>query len=80
MKEAKQALIWNEADLAIKSKAMFDLTIKDANKGGLIIDWQGVSGFLPASQLKPEHYPRVEDSDKDKILQELKKLVGTKSQ
>ncbi len=78
LKEAKQALIWNEADLAIKSKAMFDLTIKDANKGGLIIDWQGVSGFLPASQLKPDHYPRVEDSDKDKILVELKKLVGTK--
>lgn len=78
LKEAKQALIWNEADIAIKGKTMFDLTIKDANKGGLIIDWQGVSGFLPASQLKPEHYPRVEDSDKDKILQELKKLVGTK--
>lgn len=78
LKEAKQALIWNEAELAIKSKEMFDLTIKDANKGGLIIDWQGVSGFLPASQLKPDHYPRVEDSDKDKILQELKKLVGTK--
>jgi small subunit ribosomal protein S1 len=78
LKEAKQALIWNEAELAIKSKELFDLTIKDANKGGLIIDWQGVSGFLPASQLKPEHYPRVEDSDKDKILVELKKLIGTK--
>lgn len=78
LKEAKQALIWNEAEIAIKSKTVFDLAIKDANKGGLIIDWQGVSGFLPASQLKPEHYPRVEDSDKDKILQELKKLIGTK--
>ncbi|MBP6857769.1 MAG: S1 RNA-binding domain-containing protein [Candidatus Pacebacteria bacterium] len=78
LKEAKQALIWSEADLAIKDKVIFDLTIKDANKGGLIIDWQGVSGFLPASQLKPDHYPRVEDSDKDKILKELKKLVGTK--
>jgi small subunit ribosomal protein S1 len=78
LKEAKQALVWNEAELAIKDKTVFDLTIKDANKGGLIIDWQGVSGFLPASQLKPDHYPRVEDSDKDKILRELKKLVGTK--
>lgn len=78
LKEAKQALIWNEAEFAIKDKAVFDLLIKDANKGGLIIDWQGVSGFLPASQLKPDHYPRVEDSDKDKILKELKKLVGTK--
>lgn len=78
LKEAKQALIWSEAETAIKDKTVFDLLIKDANKGGLIIDWQGVSGFLPASQLKPDHYPRVEDSDKDKILKELKKLVGTK--
>ena len=78
LKEAKQALIWSEAENAIKDKTMFDLTIKDANKGGLIIDWQGVSGFLPASQLKAEHYPRVEDSDKDKILRELKKMIGTK--
>ncbi len=78
LKEAKAALLWNEAEHAIKNKTVFDLLIKDANKGGLIIDWQGVSGFLPASQLKPEHYPRVEDSDKDKILRELKRLVGTK--
>jgi small subunit ribosomal protein S1 len=78
LKEAKQALTWSDAENAIKSKTIFELTIKDANKGGLIIDWQGVSGFLPASQLKPDHYPRVEDSDKDKILHELKKLVGTK--
>lgn len=78
LKEAKQALVWSEAEFAIKDKTVFDLLIKDANKGGLIIDWQGVSGFLPASQLKPDHYPRVEDSDKDKILRELKKLVGTK--
>lgn len=78
LKEAKAALLWSEAEAAVKNKTIFDLVIKDANKGGLIIDWQGVPGFLPASQLKPEHYPRVEDSDKDKIMRELKKLVGTK--
>lgn len=76
LKEAKQALMWSEAEKAIKSKTVMDLEIKDANKGGLILEWQGIQGFLPASQLKPEHYPRVEDSDKDKILKELKKLVG----
>jgi ribosomal protein S1 len=78
LKEAKAALLWSEAENAIKDKTIFELTIKDANKGGLIVDWQGVPGFLPASQLKAEHYPRVEDSDKDKILRELKKLAGTK--
>jgi small subunit ribosomal protein S1 len=76
LKEAKQALIWSEAEKAIKSKMTLELTIKEANKGGLILDWQGIQGFLPASQLKSEHYPRVEDSDKDKILKALKLLIG----
>ncbi len=76
LKEAKQALIWSEAEKAIKSKTLIEITVKEANKGGLILEWQGISGFLPASQLKSEHYPRVEDSDKDKILKELKKLIG----
>ena len=78
LKEARQALIWNEAEEAIRDKRTFELPITDANKGGLIINWQGLSGFLPASQLKPEHYPRISDGDKDKILDELKKLVGEK--
>ena len=76
LKEAKQALIWSEADKAIKSKIALELTVKEANKGGLILEWQGIAGFLPASQLKSEHYPRVEDSDKDKILKALKLLIG----
>src|SRR3989338_9143519 len=78
LKEAKQALTWNEAEKAIKEKTVMSLEIKDANKGGLILEWQGIVGFLPASQLKADHYPRVLDSDKDKILKELKKLVGTR--
>lgn len=78
LKEARQALIWSEAEDAIMNKTIFELSIKEANKGGLIIEWQGISGFLPASQLKTEHYPRVEDGDKDRILEELRKLVGEK--
>lgn len=78
LKEAKQALIWSEAEKAIKNKSVLELAVKDANKGGLIMEWQGIQGFLPASQLKADHYPRVTDSDKDKILRELKKLVGKK--
>ncbi|MEK7184559.1 MAG: S1 RNA-binding domain-containing protein, partial [Patescibacteria group bacterium] len=78
LKEARQALIWSEAETAINNKTTLELPIIEANKGGLIIQWQGISGFLPASQLKTEHYPRVADGDKDKILEELKKLIGTK--
>ena len=80
LKEARQALIWNEAEVAIREKKVLDLPVKEANKGGLLIEWQGIVGFLPASQLKAEHYPRITDGDKDKILDELKKLVGTRLQ
>ena len=78
LKEARQALIWSEAEDAIRDKTVFDLAVTDANKGGLILAWQGIQGFLPASQLKPDHYPRVSDGDKDKILEELRKFVGQK--
>ncbi len=78
LKEARQAIVWAEAEEAVKNKTPFELMVKEANKGGLILEWQGLGGFLPASQLKAEHYPRVTDGDKDKILDELRKLVGTK--
>ena len=76
LKEARQALIWSEAESAQKKQTIMHLPVKEANKGGLIIEWQGIQGFLPASQLGAEHYPRVEDGDKDKILTALNDLVG----
>lgn len=78
LKEAKQALIWEEVEAAIKAKTPIELTVQDANKGGLLLSWQGIQGFLPASQLTAEHYPRVTDGDKDKILEELRKLIDQK--
>ncbi|MFZ1987982.1 MAG: S1 RNA-binding domain-containing protein [Minisyncoccia bacterium] len=76
LKEARQAAIWGEAEQAIAAQTVYTLEIEDANKGGLILSWQGIVGFLPASQLTKDHYPRVPEGDKDKILGELKKLVG----
>lgn len=78
LREARQALIWNEAQELADKKTPIELPVTDANKGGLIITWNGIQGFLPASQLAPAHYPRVQDGDKDKIFVELKKLIGTK--
>jgi ribosomal protein S1 len=76
LKEARQAAIWSEAEQAIVAGTTYTLTIEEANKGGLMLSWQGIAGFLPASQLAKEHYPRITDGDKDKILGELQKLVG----
>ncbi len=77
LKEARQAAIWGAAERAIAGQAVFNLTVEEANKGGLILLWQGIQGFLPASQLSKEHYPRVPEGDKEKIFGELLKLQGT---
>lgn len=76
LKEARQALIWSDAEAAAKNQTVLSLEVKEANKGGLILEWQGIQGFLPASQLSAENYPRVSDGDKDKILSELNNLIG----
>ncbi len=48
----------------------------EANKWGLLVDIDGLKGFIPVSQLTPIHYPRVEWADPEKILAHLDALVG----
>jgi small subunit ribosomal protein S1 len=76
IREASYEKAWE--DLEAKRDAMAAITTKvlDANKGGLMVELNGITGFIPVSQLSSEHYPRVEDGDKNKILELLKKLVG----
>ncbi len=76
LKEARQALIWADAEEAVKKGTIMSLEVKEANKGGLIMEWQGIQGFLPASQLSADNYPRVDNGDKDKILSALNSLIG----
>lgn len=76
IREASYERAW--IDLEAKRDSMTAVTTKvlDANKGGLMVEVNGITGFIPVSQLSSEHYPRVEDGDKNKILELLKKLVG----
>lgn len=76
IREASYERAWD--DIEAKRDAMGVVTTKvlDANKGGLMVEVNGITGFVPVSQLSSEHYPRVEDGDKNKILELLKKLVG----
>jgi len=67
---------WEDIEEKEKEKATVPTKILDANKGGLLVEVNGITGFLPVSQLSSQHYPRVEDGDKNKILELLKKLVG----
>ena len=78
LKEARKATIWQEAEQHRKNGDVLSLTVKEANKGGLMIQWQGITGFLPASQLSADNYPKVSGGDKSRILMELEKLVNEK--
>lgn len=67
---------WDEVQRVIDAGETIEVTPYDANRGGLLIELEGVRGFLPVSQLSAEHYPRVGSADKDEILQRLNALVG----
>ncbi len=78
LKEARKALIWSEAERSMADGRTYEVTVKNANRGGLIMEWNGIRGFLPASQLSEKHYPKVLNANKDAILNELKKLITKK--
>lgn len=67
---------WEEVAAKLDSGEIIEVSPYDANRGGLLVEYEGVRGFLPVSQLSAEHYPRVGSSDKDEILQRLNGLVG----
>jgi len=67
---------WDTLHSLRDARVITKVKITDANKGGLMIRLGGVSGFLPVSQLSPEHYPRIPGGDKTKILERLKKYIG----
>lgn len=73
---AGQERVWQTLSDLLKSRETVKTKILDANKGGLMVEINGVTGFLPVSQLSSEHYPRVEEGDKNKILEILKTYVG----
>ncbi len=69
---------WDEVLATMESGKIIEVSPYDANRGGLLVEYDGVRGFLPVSQLSAEHYPRVGGSDKDEILQRLNALIGKK--
>mgnify|MGYP003303758594 FL=1 len=67
---------WDLVQEKMDNAETVEITPYDANRGGLLVEYEGIRGFLPVSQLSAEHYPRVGSADKDEILQRLNSLVG----
>lgn len=66
---------WQILQEKMEKGEIIETNVLKANKGGLMIEINGIEAFMPVSQLSSAHYPRVEGGDKLKILQELNKLV-----
>lgn len=76
MKRAAKDRGWDELKRVFESQEIIEVTPYDANRGGLLVELEGIRGFLPVSQLAAGHYPRVSGADKDEILQKLNALVN----
>lgn len=76
MRRAAKDRGWDQLQKAFEDGEILEITPYDANRGGLLIELEGIRGFLPVSQLAAGNYPRVSGADKDEILQKLNQLVG----
>ncbi len=76
MKRAAKDRGWDELQRVFDDQEIIAVSPYDANRGGLLIELEGIRGFLPVSQLAAGHYPRVSGADKDEILQKLGALIN----
>lgn len=76
LKEANLEKSWTNLEEYKRNNKTVAIKVLEANRGGLVVNIFGLIGFLPVSQLSSEHYPRVENGDKNRILEELNKFIG----
>jgi small subunit ribosomal protein S1 len=75
--EADKQKIWQRAKDLAESGETVTSKVVAANAGGLMMLLEGdIKAFLPVSQLSLDHYPKVQDGDRQRIIEELKKFVG----
>jgi small subunit ribosomal protein S1 len=75
MKRAAKDRGWDELERIFETKETVEVFPYDANRGGLLIEMEGIRGFMPVSQLSADNYPRVTGADKDEIMQKLTSLI-----
>lgn len=75
-RKASQEKTWQKFIDAYQNDKVIKVKPSEANKGGLLLDIDGIKGFIPVSQLAPLHYPRVNGADANQILTKLKELIG----
>jgi len=77
LSEADKQKVWQRAKDLAESGETIAAKVVAANAGGLMMVAEGdIKAFLPVSQLSLDHYPKVQDGDRQRIAEELKKFIG----
>jgi small subunit ribosomal protein S1 len=74
-RKAGREKAWDTLKKLMQNSDIVTIRIAEVNKGGLMAQFNGVTGFLPVSQLDIEHYPRVDKGDKNLILERLQDYI-----
>lgn len=87
-----ELLVWQKANELLESKEPVTLTVTEVRKGGVIVDFEGVDGFIPISRisteriddLKPYLYQEITaqvievNMDEDKLVLSARELLKAK--
>jgi small subunit ribosomal protein S1 len=66
--------VWKEARSLMAEAETLELPVVGCNRGGLLVDWNGLRGFVPASHL----LDLTPSADEEKRQEELRHFVGTR--
>lgn len=59
LRQAGAKFRWTRAEALLKSGEPVNVRGVEVNKGGLVVDFEGLKGFIPSSQLAPEHAAEI---------------------
>ncbi|KKU76494.1 MAG: hypothetical protein A2214_01165 [Candidatus Harrisonbacteria bacterium RIFOXYA1_FULL_48_8] len=76
LREVGKQKAWQEIKELKESGELMTVKISGSNSGGLTTEINQLKAFIPVSQLATDHFPKVDDGDRNKISEELKKLIG----
>ncbi|MBI3589322.1 MAG: 30S ribosomal protein S1 [Candidatus Liptonbacteria bacterium] len=74
--EAEKQQVWQQIKELQESGEIVKAKVMGANSGGLNLNLLNLKAFLPISQLSNDHQPKNIEGEREKIIEELKKMIG----
>ncbi len=74
--DAGKQKLWQQVQEAQESGEVITVKVTGVNASGVVVNVFDLRGFIPTSQLSTEYAPKEVTADPQKIMDELKKLIG----